>query len=133
MSLVIDSSIVAAWCFADETSTLADRVLDRLNQQNAVAPELLWYEVRNALFAGERRKRLGSAAVDTFLTGLDALPIRLEKHPEGPPLMRLARQHGLTIYDAAYLELASRTGLALATLDRALAAAARAEGVKVLA
>lgn len=132
MSFVVDSSVVASWCFGDEVSASAEAAFARLAAEEAIAPSLLWFEVRNALYAGERRNRLTRQIVDEFLSNLDPLPIRLEPLPASAPVMALTRRYSLSVYDAAYLELAWRTGLPLASLDRALIDAARAEGIDVL-
>jgi predicted nucleic acid-binding protein len=96
---------------------------------DACAPSLLFFEIRNALLLGERRKRITEAMSAAFIRDLALLRIRLEPPPGGISLMALARERKLTIYDAAYLELAMREGMPLATLDRALEKAAIAEGV----
>lgn len=131
MTFVIDCSIVVAWCFPDELSPLADRTFERMAREQAIAPALLWYEIRNALHVGERRQRITADRSDAFLERVDRLGISLEPQAPSPPLMRLARRHALSVYDASYLELALRTGALLATLDRHLALAAQSEGVGV--
>lgn len=131
MTVVIDCSIVVAWCFPDELSPLANRTFDRLAREQAIAPALLWYEIRNALHVGERRQRLTPDRSDAFLARVDRLGISLEPQASSAPLMRLARRHTLSVYDASYLELALRTSALLATLDRQLALAAQSEGVEL--
>lgn len=129
MPFVLDASVTAAWCLRDETAREADAALDRLLDDEAVAPSLWWFEVRNILVVSERRGRIEPADTDTFLSDLALLPIRVEGVPNGRQVVALARKHGLTAYDAAYLELAVRLGAPISTLDRALAGAARAEGL----
>ena len=129
MPFVVDASVTAAWCLRDETATAADAALDRLLDDEAVAPSLWWFEVRNILVVSERRGRIEPADTDTFLSNLVLLPIRIEAEPNDRRVVALARKHGLTAYDAAYLELALRHGAPISTLDRALAGAARAEGL----
>ena len=85
--------------------------------------------MRNILVVSERRGRIEPADTDTFLSDLALLPIRIEGVPNARQVVALARKHGLTAYDAAYLELAVRLGAPISTLDRALAGAARAEGL----
>jgi predicted nucleic acid-binding protein len=90
------------------------------------------FEIRNTLVISERRQRITSAQSIQILTHLDELPLRLDVTPDSPVVMALARARGLTVYDAAYLELALRLMVPLATLDRALIAAAPAAGVDLL-
>jgi predicted nucleic acid-binding protein len=95
-------------------------------------PALWWFEVRNALAVNERRGRLGEADTAAFLRALARLSIGFDRSPDEAALLALARRHRLTVYDAAYLELAQREGLPLATLDAALRDAAAASGVALL-
>ncbi len=127
MPFVIDASIVAAWALLDEDSSRATEALERLRVDPALAPALLFFEVRNVLLVNERRGRLTEAQSAEFLRALSRLPIRIDQSPDETQLMMLARRHRLTVYDAAYLELALRERLPLATLDARLDAAMRAE------
>ena len=131
MAIVIDASVVAAWAF-DEPSAVAAATRTRLASESAAAPALWWYELRNVLLTGERRGRLTERRVHEFLRELAAIDLTLDHSPDEAAVMALARRHRLTVYDAAYLELALREGAPLATLDRALAGAARAEGVALV-
>jgi len=131
---VIDASVVLAWCFEDEASPYADAVLERLAQAEALAPIIWPLEVGNALVVSERRGRITPAETVRFLNLLRQLPIIVEG--ETPPrmfgeILSLAREQGLSAYDAAYLDLAMRAGAPLATLDEALRQAARRCGVRV--
>jgi predicted nucleic acid-binding protein len=130
--LVLDCSIVMAWYFADESSEYADRVARQLPQQAAFVP-LIWpLEVANVLFMGERRKRSTYAQTARLLKTLEALPITLDDETNlhaWTTTLSLARAHSMTAYDAAYLELAMRRDLPLASLDDKLKAAAKAVGV----
>ncbi len=133
MTFVLDVSVTVAWCLPDEESETANRALDRLRSDEAVVPALWWFELRNALVVNERRARLAETETATFLSDLGRLPIRLDERPGNSDLvLALARRHGLTAYDAAYLEAGVRHGAPVATLDRKLAAAADAEGVGVV-
>ena len=129
---VLDNSISITWCFEDEADSYADAVLDRLPDARAVVPALWPLEVANALLMGERRKRTTEAKVTRWIDFLAALPIAVDRatnaHAWGNT-MSLARAHGLTAYDAAYLELAIRRGLPIATLDAKLKAAAETVGI----
>jgi predicted nucleic acid-binding protein len=97
-----------------------------------VTPVLWWYELRNVLIVNERRGRLDNAKTVRVLRLLQGLPVAIDADVEEEALMRLARWHRLTVYNAAYLELALRKGYPLATLDAALSIAARAEGVPLI-
>ena len=126
---VLDASIAAAWLFDDESEPSANSLLIRLQEWAAVVPQHWHLEVRNALIVGERRGRIRPNEVDERLTDLGTLPVRTDLEPDFDAALRLARLHGLSFYDAVYLELARRHGLPLATLDGDLGAAAVVEGV----
>lgn len=135
MSFVVDSSIALTWCFEDEASPAADALLIRLSDHGAHAPSLWPLEVLNALMAAQRRGRLAPAARRERLALLQALPILLDTETAGQAWTitnLLAERHGLTLYDAAYLELAHRLDLPLATLDADLRTAANSLGVPLL-
>jgi predicted nucleic acid-binding protein len=131
VALVVDASVAAAWVLPDESSEAADAVLRRVAAEGAVAPELLWHELRNILLMAARRNRLPETEVVPALLRLRRLPIEAAETTSGgdAKLVALAVRHGLTAYDAAYLLLASDRGLPLATADRALRRSAAAEGV----
>jgi len=97
-----------------------------------VTQHLVVREVRNGLIIGERRGRATEVYSVSFLRQLTRLPVTIDTAPDEETVMLLARQHRLTVYDAAYLELALREAVPLATLDKALADAARAEGVPLI-
>ena len=132
MAIVIDVSIAAAWCFPDEEAGTAERVLNDLPRLGGVTPAIFWYEIRNVLIVNERRARIEQADSARFLMRLRGLRLVRDESHEEESVMALARAHGLSAYDAAYLETALRRGDTLATLDRALATAAGAEGVSVI-
>jgi predicted nucleic acid-binding protein len=129
LSLVIDASILAAWFLDEKSDPRVEMAFDIVARVETWAPSLLYYEIRNALLMSERRNRITEAMSAAFLRDLALLPIRFQALGDDAKLMTLARQRKLTVYDAAYLELAKRDGLPLATLDRALEKAAVAEGV----
>lgn len=131
MAFVVDSSVVAAWAIEDEQSEAADRLLVLAQDEGIVYPNLLWYEIRNVLVGAERRKRIESRDSDDFLARLEKIPAKILSAGASEHTMRLSRLHRLTAYDAAYLEVAIRSGLPIATFDRELADAARTEGIKV--
>jgi predicted nucleic acid-binding protein len=132
MPFVMDASVTACWAFQDEDHPQADLALARLRGDHALAPSLWWFEVRNILVVNERRKRITVAETAAFLRDLSSLPVTLDRTPEESEVLRLARAHRLSVYDAVYLELAQRSGVALATLDAALVRAAHHESVPVL-
>lgn len=132
---VLDSSVAVAWCFEDETSPAADRVLDLLVSAEAIVPVIWPAEVGNALLAGERRRRISAAGVSRSLALLRSLNIRLDDSDARAQVddwVGLARSQKLSVYDAAYLAVAIRSGVPLATLDRGLARAARAMGLTLV-
>jgi predicted nucleic acid-binding protein len=135
LSLVLDNSVALAWCFEDEQTPPIMALLDRVAESGAVAP-LLWpLEAQNGLLSAERRRRLDAARRAEMARLLRALPIALDHETAAQAwtdTAALAARHGLSVYDAAYLELALRRGLPLATTDGALRAAATAAGVALL-
>ena len=130
---MIDSSITMAWCFEDEKTAYTEDVLDAVSAGTvAVVPALWTYEVLNVLTIAQRRKRMTQAQALHFLRELQSFSIRIDEKQIGHSaleVMSLAGQHHLTAYDAAYLELALREGVPLATLDQNLKTAAKAAGV----
>jgi predicted nucleic acid-binding protein len=134
-AFVVDCSLTVAWVYREEMTDHAQGVLDSLTTGQAFAPWLWPLEVANVLLVGERRSRLSEAGSRRFLTMLRALPISVESVGSDrvwDDVLPLARETGLTVYDAAYLDLAMRLGLPLATLNEQLADAASAVGVAVL-
>ena len=129
MSLVIDASIVAAWFLDEKPDPRVEIAFDTVARAETLAPSLFYYEIRNVLLVSERRNRIAEVMSAAFLRDLGLLPIRLEPTGDEAILMTLARTRKLTVYAAAYLELAKREALPLATLDRDLEKAAIAEGV----
>jgi len=133
--LVIDASLTLQWFLEDEAGReYGLAILRGLADKRAVVPPLWFYEVGNGLVMAHRRKRITSEQLSGFLIRLKALPI--DAGPQTPMdvlgLPAIAQARGLTTYDAAYLELAMRLELPLATADRALRAAAEAAGVSVV-
>jgi predicted nucleic acid-binding protein len=129
---VLDCSMALAWCFPDEKAPGPQAVLDSLATASAVVPSLWHLEVGNALLVGERNKRCSQADTVNWLGFLRSLPIVVDAETAlraWPDVLNLARMHDLSAYDAAYLELAMRRGLPLASLDTTLNAAAAAAGV----
>ena len=131
MSFVLDASVTASWCFPDETSAVANRAFVRIGEEPAAVPAHWWFELRNVLLVGERRGRLDAAQIRRFLRLLAGLDIQTDPAPNETSVFQLARRHRLTIYDAAYLELAVRHG-AIASLDNALVRASEMEGIETV-
>ena len=129
---VLDASLAAAWFLPDEASDAADRLLGDALADAPVVPSLFRHELRNLLLVAERRGRLAAADVDEALIRLAALPIAVRDGGDDRQVVNLARKYALTAYDAAYLELALREGAPLATLDKRLAEAARAEKARLI-
>ena len=133
---VLDASVAVAWCFEDEATKFTEGVLDLLSAgAEAVVPSIWPLEVSNALLVAERRKRIALAKVTALLVRIAGLPISVmpsDAKRAFEQILPMARQQGLSQYDAAYLELAVREGLALATLDGELQRAAKATGVELL-
>jgi predicted nucleic acid-binding protein len=131
-AFVLDGSVTMVWGFDDETDDYATALLNRMPGLRAFVPGLWTLEVANALLVGERRRRTTPADAARFLTILGGFPISIDDQTAAHAwheTTHLARAHGLSAYDAAYLELAIRLGLPLATLDDRLKAAAVAVGV----
>ena len=131
--LVVDASVAVAWLFDDEAEPRADSVLEHLEEDGALVPQLWHLETRNSLLIAERRGRLSAGGVKERLDALKGLPIRTDEEPDLQSAFDLARAHELSFYDALYLELAKRESAELATLDGALSRAAVAEGVPLSA
>jgi predicted nucleic acid-binding protein len=123
--IVIDASAMAALLLPDEADPPS---LQDIARSGLDAPWLFWAELRNILIVSERRGRLPAGAAERLLGAADGLRIRLHADPSEATVLRLARTHGLSVYDALYLDLSLRLGAPLMTLDGSLAAAARAEG-----
>ena len=128
-AIVIDNSVFLSWCLGDEDDPTAAQAMQRVAEEGGVAPRIWWYELRNALLMNERRGRLSLQQVSDTLDDSLELGIAIDDEHDGSLLLDLARGHGLTAYDAAYLEVAVRRSLPLATLDRRLRGAAEAIGV----
>jgi predicted nucleic acid-binding protein len=135
-SLVVDSSATLGFLLPDESSPLALRALDSIQKAAlAYVPAHFWIEVTNALMMAERRKRASYGEVIHALHFARRLPLLIDAETSSQcagETLSFAREYKLTIYDAAYLELAIRLSGRLATLDGALARAAKAAGVEVL-
>lgn len=134
MSIVIDASITMTWYFDDETTPRTDDVLDDVTEGGAIVPGLWRIEVANAFQSAIRRKRISRDYRDAALAELAKLPIAIDGEADASAwttTVNLADRFDLTIYDATYLEVAQRRRLALGTLDKDLAKAARSLGISI--
>ena len=129
---VLDASVALAWLLNEQDASMVEPVLLRLESDEALVPELWHLEVRNSLLVASRRGRLSPDAPTERLDALRDLPVRTDSGLDLSLAFVLAQKHGLSYYDAVYLELAKRHSAPIATLDKALARAAGIEGVPVL-
>ena len=133
---VVDASLALAWCFEDEAIGWADGVLERLRHGDRMVVPAHWQtEVLNGLLVALRRKRIKPGQPAQFWGAVSRLPIEVEHAllaPQAMAILAFAEKHGLTVYDAAYLELAHRRGLPLGSLDGALRRAAELESIAPL-
>lgn len=134
-TLIVDCSMAMAWCFADESTPETVRIQDRLAAEAAIVPGHWFLEVTNVLAMAEKRKRISSDDSQLFVQLLSVLDIQVDDENSRRAfdhILPLCRSHGLTSYDAAYLDLAIRRQLPLASLDDALRQAATSLGMQVL-
>jgi predicted nucleic acid-binding protein len=135
---VLDASVAISWCFPGdpaENTPYSRRILNQLIDHDAIVPEIWAFEIANNIFVSHnRRKRINEQQVDEYLTLLKALPIRVETQPlwSNIELQSIARRWDLAAYDAAYLVLAQRRDLPLATSDLVLRQKARDTGVEII-
>jgi predicted nucleic acid-binding protein len=135
VSLVLDAALALSWYFEDERTPIADALLDRVAEQGATVPGLWRLEIANGLRTAIRRKRIDQGFRDRAIAQLARLPITVDPDTDRytwTTTLQLADRFALTPYDAAYVELAQRLVLPLATLDDLLRAAATALGVALL-
>ncbi|GAB0116415.1 type II toxin-antitoxin system VapC family toxin [Acidisoma sp. 7E03] len=139
MAFVIDNSVAIAWCFADERTASVMALLERVMTERVMAPPIWPLEATNVLFIAERRRRITRTQRIEFLVFLHDLPIQIEVGRDiwgelstwgAEP--QLCERYELTAYDASYLALALKHRIPLATRDKALITAAKAEGVTLL-
>jgi predicted nucleic acid-binding protein len=136
VSYVLDASVALSWCFADERTPETQALLARALVESVAVPSHWSLELANILTMAERRGRIDPDRISRFVAMLDTIAIVVDAttHERGlSEILNLARREGITSYDAAYLDLALRERLPLATRDAALAEAARRVGVSVIA
>ncbi len=134
-TLILDCSMTMAWCFADESTPETMAIQDRLVSEAALVPAHWFLEVVNVLAMAEKRKRISPEDSSQFLQQLSVLDIQFDEEASRRAfdhLLPLCRSHGLTSYDAAYLDLVFRRQLPLASLDEALRQAVTSRGMQVL-
>ncbi|WP_459554734.1 type II toxin-antitoxin system VapC family toxin [Lacunimicrobium album] len=134
-SLVLDCSMVMAWLFHDEQTELTDRVQQMMLMQAAVVPSIWSYEVANVLLTAQKKKRITEQDANEFVSNLMVLEIYVDvpsKEEAFDKTLAMARENQLTSYDAAYLELANRLAIPLATLDKDLIRGATSLGVPIV-
>lgn len=135
-AMVLDASVALAWCFEDESSAYSERVLDTTAKGGEFRVPAIWpFEVANALLVAERHKRITTAQATALLQRIAKLPILIEPIAADRAfehILPVARQHQLTEYDAAYVELALREALPIVTLDVKLRRAARSAGIALI-
>ena len=134
MNFVLDASVALSWCFEDEGGEYADDVLESLRASEAIVASHWALEVTNGLLTAERRGRIAERTAASMMRLITALPIVIDpvtRRRAFESSYAFARRHRITSYDAAYLELASRMALPLATLDTRLRASAADDGVPI--
>ena len=134
MTIVVDASMTLAAVFEDEQTAKVLAVIDRVSIEGAIVPKIWRYEVANGLQVAIRRKRMTAAYRETCFERLKSLPILVDTDGFDEiwhSTIALADLYNLTIYDAAYLELAQRARVPLATLDDALIKACKASAVQL--
>jgi len=135
MAFVLDRSVTLSWLLPDDRGAATDALVDELQRTTAVAPAIWPYEVANALLVAQRRARISDDDLNRVRRALTALPIKVEAVASQHVLYAvsdLGRRLDVTSYDAAYVELAARRRLPLATLDARLRKVCAALKVEVL-
>jgi predicted nucleic acid-binding protein len=134
-TFVVDASVALAWCFLDEATPATKMLLEAAAAEQFAVPAWWYLEITNALYFAERKGRIQPAKIAEFIELVESFSIDVDT--EGPlrafsHLLPLCRKHQLTSYDAAYLDVALRLDLPLATLDEPLRQAAKSHGIKLL-
>jgi len=138
MAFILDASVAISWCFpgdVTEATPYSKAILKRLEAEDAIVPEIWAFEIANSIFVSfTRRQRITGEQIREFITLLKALPIRVESQSShrNIDLESLARRRNIAAYDAAYIDLAARFSLPLATCDEVLRIAATAESVELI-
>ena len=125
---VLDNSIVMSWFFEDECSLQSEKILQRLKTQRAIVPSLWAYELSNALFISENKRKLATNDSKQFIDLLSKLPIFIESNEPfqfANRVLPICRKYAVTAYDAAYLDLADIKRIPIATFDKKMRATAK--------
>ena len=130
--IVVDNSVFLAWCLGEEDDLAAVETMLHIANEGGVAPRIWWHEFRNALLVNERRGRISAEQMSKVLAASLALNIEIDESHDEAQLLDFARRFDLTVYDAAYLEVAFRRGLPLATFDHQLRKAANIIGITMV-
>src|SRR5438477_779683 len=133
MAFVIDASVTASRLLGDELHPAALAAFNRLVDDTAIVPAIWWFEIRNTLLMNQRRGRIGEKRMAQALAMIEEIPVAIDREPESRLVIELAKRHRLSVYDAAYVELALRQQAPLATLDGSMARAAEAERIPLIA
>jgi predicted nucleic acid-binding protein len=134
-TFVLDASMALSWCFEEEAGEISKELFDRMERETALIPAWWFLEITNVLAIAQRKGRLDSFQVSSFIETVDLLSLEVDNEAPNRAfkhLLPLCEHHGLSSYDAAYLDLAIRRQLPLATLDAPLAKAARKSGVPII-
>ena len=132
MAIVIDASIAIAWCLRDRPGTPdADAVIAQGGLERIVVPDLFWHEVRSVLLVGEHKGRIKTGTMNDHMKDIRTLSIETDADHPDEAVSTLSRRHGLSGYDAAYLETAIRRKAKLSTLGKKLAVAAANERIAI--
>lgn len=129
MQFVLDCSVAMSWFFEDESDPYSEGVLNSLKINEAIVPILWHLEVSNVFLVAEKRKRITESKIIHNMNLIDSLPIKVQISSPMREIYILARQFGLSSYDATYLDLAMRLGLPLATRDNQLKSSAKSSGI----
>ena len=131
-ALVADACVLVEWVAGEPPTAVGERALEASAACDLIGPPLAWSEPRSAVLKKHRSAELTTAERDRALAALDAFPIVYDAEPAREEVLRLAIEHGLSVHDAFYLEIAVRRGLPLASNDRTLRRAAEAEGIALV-
>ena len=132
MPFVLDASVGVSWAFKDDANPVAQKAFALAGADEILVPVLWWFEIRNALIVNEWRRRMDEEKTAIFLQHLNKFSIIVDSLPDEAKVLSFARKHKLTFYDAAYLELAHREDIPLATIDSDMITAARAEKIPLI-
>lgn len=131
-AFVLDASFAASWFLPDEKRRVPEAVFDKLPESQIFVPWIWWFEIRNIFIVNERRGRFSLIETHQSLSALKNLSIEIDSNPDEIQIITLARKHNLSIYDAAYLDLAMRRRIPLASFDNALILAANLNEINTL-